>query len=155
MTSLPSGPKKVWAYELMLFGWEVQYYKWLVFGEVKFMESFVFPHNHRGSHEVLHVANQIFPTTFEGITAPPPPRWRWLGDAGLAQRRRSSHSLRPADPALSSPSRAPFKVLRDPDESRVPPHPAQQTRVKLKAAEKGFRSHSTLGETPLGSYFCP
>lgn len=51
---------------------------------------------------LVEVRKRINRTTREGITTPPPPRWRWLGDAGLSQRRRSSHSLRPADPAPKS-----------------------------------------------------
>lgn len=95
-------------------------------------------------------------------TPPPPPlpppfyphpaRWRWLGDAGLAQRRRSSHSLRPVDPALSSPSQAPFKVLR----SGWEPRPASSStstykpNAKQKTPGTVFRSRSRLGEPSPG-----
>lgn len=78
--------------------------------------------------------------------------WRWLGDAGLAQRRRSSHSLRPADPALSQSIQQQLhsKKCRDPDESHVQPHPAQQNSTPRQRGKGLQESTPHFGRSASG-----
>lgn len=95
------------------------------------------------------VKNLIFLSNSAWRQHPPPPRpWRWLiRGSGLAQKRRSSHSLRPAEPELPDPSGAPF----------TEPHPAPGSRegscrsgqppgARTSSAQSGFRSRGTPAE---------
>lgn len=96
---------------------------------------------------LVEVRNSNHRTTREGITTPPPPRRRWLGDAGLSQRRRSSHSLRPADPALKSiPSSIHLAELR---------MRATYNLVQHQNRRDGLREPLHNWGPPSGSDLCP